>query len=116
MSGGVRVRVQLLALAGIDAAIFGLAPGSIFPVDGLARMVVALGAISAGLGLFLDTLLLCLCPCPCGALAAFVATVLVRPLNTASSSISPPTGSRGAKISFAPSLCSPALSAWCAFS
>ena len=51
------MRVQLLALAGIDAAIFGLAPGSIFPVDGLARMVVALGAISAGLGLFLDTLL-----------------------------------------------------------
>lgn len=47
----------MLALAGIDAAIFGLAPGSIFPVDGLARMVVALGAISAGLGLFLDTLL-----------------------------------------------------------
>ncbi|KAH9926372.1 uncharacterized protein B0H18DRAFT_1005746 [Fomitopsis serialis] len=48
---------SLLALAGIDAAIFGLAPGSIFPIDGLARQVVALGAISAGLGLFLDTLL-----------------------------------------------------------
>ncbi|KZT63633.1 hypothetical protein DAEQUDRAFT_733601 [Daedalea quercina L-15889] len=51
------VAASLLALAGIDAAIFGLAPGSIFPIDGLARMVVALGAISAGLGLFLDTLL-----------------------------------------------------------
>ncbi|KAH9830513.1 uncharacterized protein C8Q71DRAFT_368996 [Rhodofomes roseus] len=51
------VAASLLALAGIDAAIFGLAPGSIFPIDGLARQVVALGAISSGLGLFLDTLL-----------------------------------------------------------
>ncbi|TFY65411.1 hypothetical protein EVJ58_g2011 [Rhodofomes roseus] len=52
------VAATLVALGGIDAATFGLAPDSIFPVDGLARHVVALGAITAGLGLFHDCVLL----------------------------------------------------------
>jgi len=49
---------SLIALGGIDAAVFGLAPGSIFPVDGFARRIVALGAISSGLGLLHNSALL----------------------------------------------------------
>ncbi|OSX66820.1 hypothetical protein POSPLADRAFT_1072046 [Postia placenta MAD-698-R-SB12] len=45
------VGASLLAIAGIDAAIFGLAPGSILPVDGIAQHIVAIGAVAAGLGI-----------------------------------------------------------------
>ncbi|KAH9914722.1 hypothetical protein B0H21DRAFT_828294 [Amylocystis lapponica] len=45
---------SLLALAGIDAAVFGFAPGSLFPIDWLSEHVVAFGAIAAGLGLVFD--------------------------------------------------------------
>ncbi|PCH34472.1 hypothetical protein WOLCODRAFT_135730 [Wolfiporia cocos MD-104 SS10] len=47
------VGASLLALAGIDAAVFGLAPGSILPIDSVAQHAVALGAIAAGLGLLI---------------------------------------------------------------
>ncbi|CCL99059.1 uncharacterized protein FIBRA_01070 [Fibroporia radiculosa] len=45
------VAASLLALTGIDAAVFGLAPGSILPIGGFAQHAVAFGAIAAGLGL-----------------------------------------------------------------
>ncbi|KAH9854503.1 hypothetical protein C2E23DRAFT_884079 [Lenzites betulinus] len=49
------VGASLLALAGIDAAVFGFAPDSTsFTVDGFSRSVVAIGAIAAGLGLVSD--------------------------------------------------------------
>ncbi|KAI0931091.1 hypothetical protein AcW2_000050 [Taiwanofungus camphoratus] len=48
------VGASLLALAGIDAAVFGFTPGSLFAVDGLAQRVVAIGAIAAGIGIVFD--------------------------------------------------------------
>ncbi|KAI9062574.1 hypothetical protein FKP32DRAFT_1677105 [Trametes sanguinea] len=44
----------LLALAGIDAAVFGFAPGALFIVDGFSQCVVATGAAAAGIGLVTD--------------------------------------------------------------
>ncbi|CDO68495.1 hypothetical protein BN946_scf184499.g20 [Trametes cinnabarina] len=49
------VGASLLALAGIDAAVFGFAPGALFVVDGFSKSVVAIGAIAAGIGLVTDT-------------------------------------------------------------
>ncbi|OJT05628.1 Deubiquitination-protection protein dph1 [Trametes pubescens] len=48
------VGASLLALAGIDAAVFGFASDATFIVDGFARSVVAIGAIAAGIGLVSD--------------------------------------------------------------
>ncbi|KAL7284924.1 hypothetical protein ACG7TL_000012 [Trametes sanguinea] len=48
------VGASLLALAGIDAAVFGFAPGALFVVDGFSQSVVAIGAIAAGIGLVTD--------------------------------------------------------------
>ncbi|KAI8980628.1 hypothetical protein BD414DRAFT_420338, partial [Trametes punicea] len=48
------VGASLLALAGIDAAVFGFAPGAMFVVDGFSQSVVAIGAIAAGIGLVSD--------------------------------------------------------------
>ncbi|KAI0674017.1 hypothetical protein C8Q78DRAFT_666780 [Trametes maxima] len=48
------VGASLLALAGIDAAVFGFAPDATFSVEGFSRSVVAIGAIAAGIGLVSD--------------------------------------------------------------
>ncbi|GBE77175.1 hypothetical protein SCP_0100470 [Sparassis crispa] len=48
------VGASLLALAGIDAAVFGFNPGTLFDTDGAMQRVVAFGAISAGLGIVFD--------------------------------------------------------------
>ncbi|EIW63722.1 uncharacterized protein TRAVEDRAFT_41151 [Trametes versicolor FP-101664 SS1] len=48
------VGASLLALAGIDAAVFGFESDATFIVDGFARSVVAIGAIAAGIGLVSD--------------------------------------------------------------
>ncbi|KZT01146.1 uncharacterized protein LAESUDRAFT_752811 [Laetiporus sulphureus 93-53] len=50
----------LLALAGIDATIFGLAPGSIFAIDSLAQRAVAFGAVCSGLGILIDSIFILL--------------------------------------------------------
>ncbi|KDQ62993.1 hypothetical protein JAAARDRAFT_362720 [Jaapia argillacea MUCL 33604] len=44
----------LLALAALNLAVFGLAPTTIFPIDGAARQAIALGSIASGIGLFID--------------------------------------------------------------
>ena len=43
-----------MALAGIYAAVFGFAPGSLFVLDGFSLGAVSIGAIAAGLGLVYD--------------------------------------------------------------
>ncbi|KAI0658266.1 hypothetical protein C8Q70DRAFT_994149 [Cubamyces menziesii] len=48
------VGASLLALAGIDSAVFGFAPGSMYVIDGFSQSVVAIGAIAAGIGLVTD--------------------------------------------------------------
>ncbi|EJF67498.1 hypothetical protein DICSQDRAFT_165322 [Dichomitus squalens LYAD-421 SS1] len=48
------VGASLLALAGINAAVFGLAPGSLFVLDGFSLGSISIGAIAAGLGLVYD--------------------------------------------------------------
>ncbi|KAI0352199.1 hypothetical protein OH77DRAFT_1498079 [Trametes cingulata] len=48
------VGASLLALAAIDAAVFGFAPDALFVVDGFSQSVVAIGAIAAGIGLVSD--------------------------------------------------------------
>ncbi|KAI0829114.1 hypothetical protein BC628DRAFT_1409086 [Trametes gibbosa] len=48
------VGASLLALAGIDAAVFGFAPDASFIVDGFSRSVIAIGSIAAGIGLVSD--------------------------------------------------------------
>ena len=44
----------MLALAGIDAAVFGFAPGGLFVLEGFSLGAVSIGAIAAGLGLVYD--------------------------------------------------------------
>ncbi|KAI1791999.1 hypothetical protein LXA43DRAFT_370993 [Ganoderma leucocontextum] len=48
------VGASLLALAGIDAAVFGFAPGGLFVLEGFSLGAVSIGAIAAGLGLVYD--------------------------------------------------------------
>ncbi|KAH9912136.1 uncharacterized protein BXZ73DRAFT_93239 [Epithele typhae] len=50
------VGASLLALAGVDVAVFGLAPDSIFAedVNGFSRQAVTVGAISAAIGFLAD--------------------------------------------------------------
>ncbi|KAI0776335.1 hypothetical protein BD413DRAFT_265646 [Trametes elegans] len=48
------VGASLLALAAIDAAVFGFSPDAMFAVNGFARSVVAIGSIAAGIGLVSD--------------------------------------------------------------
>ncbi|EGO00349.1 hypothetical protein SERLA73DRAFT_73063 [Serpula lacrymans var. lacrymans S7.3] len=48
------VGASLVALAGLDAAVFGFSSGSLFSVDSLARRAIALGSISSGIGIALD--------------------------------------------------------------
>ncbi|KAI0801529.1 hypothetical protein C8Q74DRAFT_499009 [Fomes fomentarius] len=48
------VGASLLALAGIDAAVFGFGSDSLFTVAGISRRVVSIGGISAAIGLVCD--------------------------------------------------------------
>ncbi|OBZ66030.1 hypothetical protein A0H81_14009 [Grifola frondosa] len=48
------VGASLLALAGIDATVFGISPAPVFSMDGFTQTVVTIGAISAGLGVVID--------------------------------------------------------------
>ncbi|EPQ59989.1 hypothetical protein GLOTRDRAFT_134768 [Gloeophyllum trabeum ATCC 11539] len=52
------VGASLIALAAIDATVFGLSPDAIFRVDGLAQHAVAAGGLAAGLGLAIDAWLI----------------------------------------------------------
>ena len=46
--------LQLLALAGIDAAVFGFGSDAMYAVEGFSKGAVSLGAITAGIGLVCD--------------------------------------------------------------
>ncbi|OCH90040.1 hypothetical protein OBBRIDRAFT_628773 [Obba rivulosa] len=50
------VGASLLAIAAIDAAIFGFAPspGTLFVIDGLSERLVVLSSLTAGIGIMLD--------------------------------------------------------------
>ncbi|KZT22666.1 hypothetical protein NEOLEDRAFT_1243762 [Neolentinus lepideus HHB14362 ss-1] len=49
---------SLIALAAIDATVFGLTPDSTFAIDSLAKRSVAAGGLAAGLGLAIDVWLI----------------------------------------------------------
>ncbi|KAL4248404.1 hypothetical protein ABKN59_006838 [Abortiporus biennis] len=48
------VGASLLAVAGLNAAVFGFSSDSLFAVDGLAKRSIAIGSIAAGIGLVVD--------------------------------------------------------------
>ncbi|KAF9236320.1 hypothetical protein BU15DRAFT_64050 [Melanogaster broomeanus] len=48
------VGASLLALAGLEAAVFGFSSGSLFTVDSIAKRAIAVGAIASGIGLSVD--------------------------------------------------------------
>ncbi|KAJ8596562.1 hypothetical protein M405DRAFT_856328 [Rhizopogon salebrosus TDB-379] len=48
------VGASLVALSGLDAAVFGFSSGSLFSVDSFARHSIALGSVASGIGLVID--------------------------------------------------------------
>ncbi|OAX36532.1 hypothetical protein K503DRAFT_744218 [Rhizopogon vinicolor AM-OR11-026] len=48
------VGASLVALSGLDAAVFGFSSGSLFSVDSFARSSIAIGSVASGIGLAID--------------------------------------------------------------
>ncbi|KAF8838514.1 hypothetical protein BDN67DRAFT_933660 [Paxillus ammoniavirescens] len=48
------VGASLVALAGLEAAVFGFSSGSLFTVDSVAKRAIAMGSIASGIGLSID--------------------------------------------------------------
>lgn len=48
------VGASLVALAGLDAAVFGFSSGSLFSVNAFARSSIALGSVASGIGIAID--------------------------------------------------------------
>ncbi|KIJ04572.1 hypothetical protein PAXINDRAFT_141860 [Paxillus involutus ATCC 200175] len=48
------VGASLVALAGLEAAVFGFSSGSLFTVDSVAKRAIAMASIASGIGLSID--------------------------------------------------------------
>ncbi|KAG2747055.1 hypothetical protein P692DRAFT_20570693 [Suillus brevipes Sb2] len=48
------VGASLVALSGLDAAVFGFSSSSLFPVNAFAQSAIALGSVASGIGLAID--------------------------------------------------------------
>ncbi|KAF9227051.1 hypothetical protein BS17DRAFT_774855 [Gyrodon lividus] len=48
------IGASLVALAGLEAAVFGFSSGSLFTVDSIAKRAIAIGSIASGIGLSID--------------------------------------------------------------